>query len=451
MRRGAWATAVLLVAAGGAAPVNAQPLAPTGPPPATVSATTPVPRPPASSPPPPVLGAPVAVRGEPVRPAADPSPTAVVPASAEVPAVRNPTRAAVLGAPTGAAPISAQMVETPVRTAGASDVPAADPVNELLGRRSGYSREGANRDRDRDPVTPASARASEKWADKLEGWLGHKQDWLRSDHCFDGFISPVTNPFLFEDPRSLTEVRPIFIYQKIPGGQPDFGGGNVEFFGIQARLAITERLSFVINKLGGVWFHPGDNSPFEAHSAFSELWLGPKFTFIRNENTGSLLAGGLQFQIPTGGSGAFQNTGSLSLVPYATYGQNFFRDSRAGSFNGLVSAAYAFSTGHTRSDYLSLSGHLDWDVYNWHRFYPLTELNYYLVTSSGNSTPVGVEGRDLINFGGQAKGHGLLTWALGARFKFTEHAQVGAAFEFPIAGPRDIFQYRLTVDFILRY
>jgi len=62
-----------------------------------------------------------------------------------------------------------------------------------------------------------------------------------------------------------------------------------------------------------------------------------------------------------------------------------------------------------------------------------------------------VEGRDLINFGGQAKGHGLLTWALGARFKFTEHAQVGAAFEFPIAGPRDIFQYRLTVDFILRY
>ena len=67
MRRGAWATAVLLVAAGGAAPVNAQPLAPTGPPPATVSATTPVPRPPASSPPPPVLGAPVAVRGEPVH------------------------------------------------------------------------------------------------------------------------------------------------------------------------------------------------------------------------------------------------------------------------------------------------------------------------------------------------------------------------------------------------
>ena len=36
---------------------------------------------------------------------------------------------------------------------------------------------------------------------------------FQSDHCFDSFISPVTNPFLFEDPRSLTEVRPIFMIQ----------------------------------------------------------------------------------------------------------------------------------------------------------------------------------------------------------------------------------------------
>src|SRR5439155_5685671 len=200
-----------------------------------------------------------------------------------------------LGAPTGAAPISAQMVATPVRTAGASDVPAADPVNELLGRRSGYSREGANRDRDRDPVTPASARASEKWADKLEGWLGHKQDWFRSDHCFDGFISPVSNPFLFEDPRSLTEVRPIFLYQTIPGSNPLFRGGNAEFFGLQARLAITDCWSVVINKLGGVSINPGSDSPLPGDTGFSEFWIGPKFTFLRNQETGTIAAAGVTF------------------------------------------------------------------------------------------------------------------------------------------------------------
>ena len=32
---------------------------------------------------------------------------------------------------------------------------------------------------------------------------------VQSDHGFDNFISPVTNPSLFEDPRALTEVRPI--------------------------------------------------------------------------------------------------------------------------------------------------------------------------------------------------------------------------------------------------
>jgi hypothetical protein len=457
MRRGAW-QAVLLVAVGTASPAAAQPLAPSGPPPGPVAPdplspalpTTPVSRPE------PVLGPPTAVRGYPVRAAADlpPPPTpsvGVTPAVGEVPAVRSPSRGAVLGAPTAASPIPAKVVESAgVRQAGASDSPpATDPVNDLLGRRSAYSRESSARERDRDPDKPPSARSSEKWGEKLEGWLGHKEDWFRSDHCFDGFISPVTNPFLFEDPRSLTEVRPIFLYQKIPGGQPDFGGGHITFFGVQGRLAITERLSFVINKLGGQWFSSG--GPVDASSAFSELWLGPKYTFIRNENTGSLLAGGLQFQLPIGSGGGFQNTGSLSLVPYVTYGQNLFRESEWGSFNTLIGAAYAISTSHARSDYLSLSGHLDWDVRNWHRFYPLVEMNYYLYTTNGNSTPVGIEGRDLINFGGQAKGQGLLTMAFGARFKIVEAAQIGTAFEFPIAGPRDLFQYRFTLDFILRY
>jgi len=61
-----------------------------------------------------------------------------------------------------------------------------------------------------------------------------------------------------------------------------------------------------------------------------------------------------------------------------------------------------------------------------------------------------VSGRDLINFGGQGK-NGLLTGAFGARYKITESAQVGTAFEFPFAGRKDLFQYRFTLDFILRY
>ncbi len=51
--------------------------------------------------------------------------------------------------------------------------------------------------------------------------------------CGDSLISPVTNPFFFEDPRSLTEIDPLFIITKAPKAN---GGGNDEFYGVQARL-----------------------------------------------------------------------------------------------------------------------------------------------------------------------------------------------------------------------
>jgi hypothetical protein len=301
------------------------------------------------------------------------------------------------------------------------------------------------------PRDDAKPHKTWSFGDRLDGILGDRCNWFRSDHAFDGFISPVTNPFLFEDPRSLTEVRPIFIYQQVPAGQPDFHGGNASFFGVQGRLAITDRLSFVVNKFGGVWLNPRSNFPIDNQAGFAEIWFGPKYTFIRNETTGTLMAGGLQFQVPVGSKTAFQDTGSLSLVPYVSAAQNLFRDFAYGSFNLMGSTGYSASTTRARTDYWYLSGHLDWDVMNWHRFYPLFEMNYFVNTTNGRTYPIGSEGRDLINFGGQAQGKGLLTGAFGARYKITEAAQLGGAFEIPFAGPRDLFDYRFTIDFILRY
>src|SRR5262249_6424920 len=57
---------------------------------------------------------------------------------------------------------------------------------------------------------------------------------FQSDHAFDQFASPVSDPFFFEDPRALTEVRPIFIHQETPGSNYVFRGGDIEYFGTQA-------------------------------------------------------------------------------------------------------------------------------------------------------------------------------------------------------------------------
>jgi len=471
---------VAAVVVGAVRPAAAQPgplapLAPTGGPPVPTTTTlfdpdslgTPPPEPALRSTPidrspndrpPNVLGAPV--MGSPVRPSdrdpvpaperrPAPTPSRITPAVATDATDATPVKRAVaLGAPESAGrPVSARMIET---AGGKSSAPeAGDAVGDLLTKRSKKSERTPDRD---SPDERASEKFGEKIGDALGDIFGKRCDPLfKSDHIFDGFISPVTNPFLFEDPRSVTEVRPIFIYQNIPSRNPDFKGGNIYFFGTQARVAVTDRLSFVFNKIGGISIHPGSGSTYPSDTGFAELWLGPKYTFLRGEATGSLLAGGLQFQIPIGSQNVFQNTGSLSVVPWLTYAQNFARDFRYGSFNGMLGTGYSFSTGNERSDYYYLSAHLDMDVLNNHKFYPLVEMNWFLYTTNGKTLPVGVEGRDLFNLGGMAKGNGLVTGALGARYKISEAAQIGAAFEIPLAGPKDLFRYRFTLDFILRY
>lgn len=452
-----WA-AVASAVVGVCPPAAAQPLGPISPVDAGEGPPPPAEVPPRSQLPPPILGAPVGVPDSNTR--SSPISASSPPAAERTPPPERPTervRAATLGAPratdsTGTATITSTPVPSAIVDKAIAQTayqpPVQDPVAEFLNRPS------SERHR---PVSPQqeSTNSSAKWGhwgETMETIFGQRAGgWFRSDHMFDGFISPVTNPFLFEDPRSLTEARPIFIYQKIPSSQPDFLGGNISYFGVQGRLALSDRWSFVFHKLGGIWINPGSASRFDDESSFAELWLGPKWTFYRGEENGILAAAGLQFQLPVGSSRAFQNTGNLSIAPYLSYAQNFLRDFQFGSFNFLANTGFAFATNNERSSYYWLSAHLDFDVMNAHRFYPLVELNWFVVTNTGRSTPIGAEGRDLINFGGQAGGTGLLTGAFGGRVKITESAQLGAAFEIPFAGRRDLFRNRFTVDFILRY
>jgi len=298
-------------------------------------------------------------------------------------------------------------------------------------------------------VAPAAA------GDGLFGcpWLGCTtgtgRELFQSDHCFPGFVSPVTNPFLFEDPRALTEVRPIYIYQHTPNSNYIFQGGSINFFGTQLRLAATERLSFVFNKLGLIWTNPKDPL-FPEGNGLAELDLGAKYTFLRNEDCGRIGAVGITFQIPAGPAKVFQDTGNLSFAPYFSFAQNFLR-SDYGSFNFLSTTGYAFAD-RQRSEYLFSSYHLDYDIGNLHKIYPLVEMNWYYYTRSGNARPLGFEGRDLINFGSNGvSGENCVTIATGARYKFNENVQTGMAVEFPLTSPRDLVGFRLTADLIFRY
>lgn len=304
------------------------------------------------------------------------------------------------------------------------------------------------------PPATESPTDSDHWVfgGKLREWWDRftERRSFESDHAFDALTSPVSNPFLFEDPRSLTEVRPLYLFQKVPTGQPNFNGGQVWFAGAQVRLAVTERLSFTLTKLGVANNKPDGVTPFETGSGLAELWLGPKYTLIRDEQSGTVLAGGAIFQIPAGSAKAFQDTGSLSIAPYVSLARSL-TETRLGGLNALLNGGYSFSVNKDRSDYFYLNGHLDWDVANAHRFYPLAELTYTQTTTDGRERPgLQGEGRDLFNAGSIGKG-GLLTAAVGGRVKLTKSVSLGGAFELPLAGQKDFFGHRFTVDLIWRY
>src|SRR5262249_44480931 len=154
-----------------------------------------------------------------------------------------------------------------------------------------------------------------------------------------------------------------------------------------------------LNKFGGVSFNPSvDDAFFHGDTGFAEIWIGPKFTFLRSESTCTLGAFGLTFQIPVGSHQVYQDTGELSLVPYVSMGQAV-RLFDYGSLNLLGTLGYAFDTDNMRSEHFFLSAHVDFDIANTHRFYPLIELNWFHYAQNGTSNPFGFEGADIANFG----------------------------------------------------
>jgi hypothetical protein len=292
--------------------------------------------------------------------------------------------------------------------------------------------------------------------DALGGAFGGNSNrcCLQSDHAFDVFCSPVTNPFFMHDPRSLTEIKPLLIYEHVPASNPVFQGGNVWFYGVQGSVAITERFSIVLNKLGFITLQPHNTSNgVQDKTGFAEVAFSPQYTIIRNDCSGTLLAAGLTFEIPIGSGRVFQDTGDLSLIPYVSFGQNFFKTTY-GSFNFLNTTGYSFATDNRRNDFFYSSFHLDFDVLNLHKIYPLMELNWtHWTTNSEAPRFYGFSGGDLVNFGNDGiAGHDDLSLAFGARYKFAEWFQVGTAVEFPLVNrSRGLMDYRLTFDLIFRY
>jgi hypothetical protein len=282
-------------------------------------------------------------------------------------------------------------------------------------------------------MTPIDSTANSGDNSKLFGIIA------RSDHGFDNFISPMSNPIYFEDPRTLTEARLIFVNNSLPTA---LGGGNVQVAALQARVALTENLSIIATKDGFLW----SENPLLSNG-FLDVNAGLKYNLYKDYCNQSLVSTGFTFGVPVGSHQTLQGKGNGEFNMFLSGGQQF------GDYWHLLSTLGARipANNNAYSESMYFSNHLDRKLGNT-GFYLFTEANWYHWLSNGNQFPAPVEGLDMFNLGSTSVvGHDIVTGAYGVKYKPSGNMEIGLAYEIPYTDRRDIIQNRITADLIVRF
>lgn len=266
----------------------------------------------------------------------------------------------------------------------------------------------------------------------------------RSDHAFDDFISPTTNPIFFEDPRSLTEVRFLFLHNNLPAfpGAGINKSNSLQVYAAQVRVRLTERLSLIATKDGFIY----SQSPL-IEEGFADVAAGLKYNFYRDPVAGRLFSGGFTYEIPLGTEASQQGNGDGEFNFFLTGATRFGKRMHFITAGGLREPIDSLA--ENRLWYWS--SHIDYRVANL-PLYAFTEGTWYHYASSGNAFPLAVEGLDLLNLGSPGvTGNDIVTRAVGLKYKPRNNVELGGAYEIPVTSRQGIMLERWTFDAIFRY
>ena len=148
--------------------------------------------------------------------------------------------------------------------------------------------------------------------------------------CHADYISPMTNPVFFEDPRTLSEIRVIFVHHGIPVRAP-FNGGSIQLLAAQVRAALTDRLSIIATKDGYFWMP--DNLPIPANDGWADVSAGLKYNLYVGDCYNSIVSAGATYELPVGSQRTLQGNGDGEFNIFLTGG------ARVGESGHVLSAA----------------------------------------------------------------------------------------------------------------
>ena len=272
-----------------------------------------------------------------------------------------------------------------------------------------------------------------------------------SDHCFDDFISPMSNPVFFEDPRTLTEARAIFFHHQLPDSIGTLGlpGGDVQLYAVQLRFALSQRLSVIAVKDG---FITTDIDGGALDSLLDDGWAavsaGLKYNLIRDTRCGHILSAGFTYEIPIGSQRTLQDIGDGEFHFFLSGGRRFWDG--LGHYLGAFGYRVPVDT-DVQTTSLHWSNHLDVKLTD--KLYVFTENVWWHWTESADTgLPLGVAGQDAFNLSStNVAGNDLVTQSVGIKLKPNRHAELGVNYEFPLTDFEDIIDNRFQAELILRF
>jgi hypothetical protein len=262
------------------------------------------------------------------------------------------------------------------------------------------------------------------------------------------YVPPITQPIFNEPAEITTELRPIFLYHRIPNNFVS-DGGRVIGIAVQARAAITDRLAFIATKDGYTDINFDSVLPDE--EGFLNIAAGLKYAVYAKPDAGRFVTLGLRYEAPIGDletAGIKLQGGGDGMLDGFVTATTALGD-KAG-LQGSIGYDGAIDTDHD-SSFLHASVHGDYEVVK--NLFGVLEFNMQSTLDRGNRTDgaaVGsFEGFDVFNFGNTQSGT-VVTAGFGARWRAWDHLIFGAAYELPL-DRKDVIQDRVTVDAVLHF
>lgn len=268
------------------------------------------------------------------------------------------------------------------------------------------------------------------------------EGFLYGDQHFRDKPRPIGSPLYFEDPFINSDLRPIYLWHKFPGGSA-LRGGQLSVYAMQARLALTDRLQLIATSDG---YSRLDAGIIPKDGGWNDIALGLKYALWVDHDSDFILSSGLRWKLSNGHNLTLQG-GVDELSPFLTMYKG------CGKWNTILDVVYRLPTDWDQGNsLLSWDAHVSYELFD--DFFPLIEVHGVHYLTDGDRLPLDVGGLDYANIGSNdVAGQSVFWGGVGFRWNLAEHVQFGAAYEFPLQNPdnNDIFDQRVTTSFVFTF